>query len=345
MAEITRIWSFQFVRLCRPNEAEGVATDLHVVDGLGDLGHVAGDALTARASGRMMCMLLDGCCVRPILRIRTVASQAEPVSCFAHHAGVIRAVWVVATETGNAASVHQASDEIIALHSVLVCAAVSEMSKRGFSELVIFQSPEVRKIEADVEADWPIVVFSLDWVSERPSLGMTLDAGIAGMDVVEAGRVEDGVTDRPGHMRAARAVALFAANIPLSHGLGRNIIIHRMAAVAERAGRPLEIVRRVKRSPPVSVVGDEIALPHLVRDVPLRGLRKIIVADLGEIALLPAAAVDERDIVLRERQRGIRLGHVRNEGVRMLVRITYDIGHARLPPAIIDFPVTGLAGG
>lgn len=106
MAEITRIWNFQFVRLCRPNEAKGVATDFHVVDGLGDLGHVAGDALTARASRRMMCMLLDGCCVRPILRIGTVASQAEPVSCFAHHAGVIRAVWVVATETGEAAGIH-----------------------------------------------------------------------------------------------------------------------------------------------------------------------------------------------------------------------------------------------
>ena len=73
-----------------------------------------------------------------------------------------------------------------------------------------------------------------------------------------------------------------------------------MAAVAKRPSRTLEVVRRVKRRPPVGVVRHEITPPLFVRDVPLRRLRIIVVADLGEVALLPAAAVDERDVVFRK---------------------------------------------
>src|ERR1700674_2367907 len=98
-------------------------------------------------------------------------------------------------------------------------------------------------------------------------------------------------------MRAARAVALFAADIPFSHCFDRNIIVDGMAAIAERPGSPLEIIRRIERSPPVGGIGHKIPPPHFVRDVPLGWLWKIVVADFGEIALLPAAAVNECDIV------------------------------------------------
>ena len=83
-----------------------------------------------------------------------------------------------------------------------------------------------------------------------------------------------------------------------------------MAAVAERSSRALEIVRRIKRCPPVGVVGYEISSPHFVRDVPLRRLRKIIVADFREIPLLPPAAIDEGDIVFRKREQRIELGEI-----------------------------------
>ena len=45
---------------------------------------------------------------------------------------------VVAVETGDAAAVHYALYEIIALHAVLVCGAVREVKKiRRFAERVV----------------------------------------------------------------------------------------------------------------------------------------------------------------------------------------------------------------
>ena len=118
-----------------------------------------------------------------------------------------------------------------------------------------------------------------------------------------------------------------------------------MTAVAERAGRPLEIVGRIKRRPPVGAVADEIRLPHLVRDVPLRRQREIIVADLREVALLPAAAVDEGDVVLGEGDERIGLGEIGNDRVGMLARIAHHVRHARFAPARVDLLVAFLARG
>src|SRR6516164_933870 len=129
---------------------------------------------------------------------------------------------------------------------------------------------------------------------------MTLDASIIGVHIVEASRVEYRVTRFQGHMSASRTVAPLTANIPFADGFGRNIVVHRMASVAKRSSWPLEIIRWVQRRPPVGSIRHEIAPPHFVRDVPLSRLREIIVADLGKISLLPAAAIDERYTVLRK---------------------------------------------
>ena len=105
MTHSARVGDFVFVCVLRIDEPECVSANLCI----GDRGlypwHVTGDALVARASRCMMCVLLNRCRMRSILRIGTVASQAEPVACFADHAGIIRAVRVVATETGDAARV------------------------------------------------------------------------------------------------------------------------------------------------------------------------------------------------------------------------------------------------
>jgi hypothetical protein len=72
VAKIASIWNVQFVRLRRPDELECVAPNFHVPQRLGDLGHVAGDALAARTSSGMVGVLLYGRSMRPVLRIRTV---------------------------------------------------------------------------------------------------------------------------------------------------------------------------------------------------------------------------------------------------------------------------------
>src|SRR6476620_12478132 len=107
-------------------------------------------------------------------------------------------------------------------------------------------------------------------------------------------------------MQASRAMALFAADIPLGDLLRSDVVVHRMATITQRAGGTSGVLGGIKRHPPVGVRLNEVGSPHLVRDIPLRTERKIIVADLREVALLPLAAVDERDVVALEGHERIR---------------------------------------
>src|SRR6266404_6619859 len=136
---------------------------------------------------------------------------------------------------------------------------------------------------------------------------MTLDAGVVRVHVVEPAGVDDRFPDWLCDMRAARPMASLAPDIPLRDGLGRDIVVHGMATVAERAGRPLSIVRRVKRSPPILAVQNEIFPPNLVGDIPLCRQWKIVIAHLLEVALFPFAPIHEGDVVLRERDERVRL--------------------------------------
>ena len=269
MTKIASVRNLQRFGLRGPDEVERVTANLHLPNGLGDLGHVAGNTLAARTSCRMMRVLLYRWRMRSILRIRTVAPETKSVPWLAHHSRIFRAVRVVATEAGNAAGVHEACDEIIALHAVLVRGPVGIVREGCFSELVLLQLPELRQIQADMKADRPVIVFTLDRVSQRLALGMTLDARIAGTHIAEAGRIEDGLAHWPVHMLAARSVAFLAADVPFADFFGRDVVIDRMAAVAQRPGRTFEIVRRVQRGPPIGGVRHEVVLPHFVRDIPL----------------------------------------------------------------------------
>ena len=101
-------------------------------------------------------------------------------------------------------------------------------------------------------------------------------------------------------MLATWAVAFFTANVPFRHCLFLNVVVDRMASIAQGTRRALHIVRRVERSPPVGPVSYEIRSPDLVRDIPLRREDEIIIIDFLEVALLPLASVNEGNIVLFE---------------------------------------------
>src|SRR6516164_4441647 len=107
---------------------------------------------------------------------------------------------------------------------------------------------------------------------------MTLNAGVVRVHVVEAGRIEYIVAGRVRHMRFAGAVTFLAADVPLGWGLGGDVEIHGVTAVAQRGGRPLEIVGRVKRSPPVRAVRYKVGPPQLMSDIPLSRVNEVIVA-------------------------------------------------------------------
>src|ERR1700733_2370961 len=143
VTEITGVRNFQLHRFRWRDKSKCVAADVNVADGLGDLRHVAGNT---RAAGAVRCVvrvLLDAGRMRTILCVRPVAGQANGIATFAHDAGIVGAVRIVTTETRYAAGIHQALHEIVALHTVLVGAAVGKMRERGFAELVLLELPEI----------------------------------------------------------------------------------------------------------------------------------------------------------------------------------------------------------
>src|SRR4030081_3931792 len=101
-----------------------------------------------------------------------------------------------------------------------------------------------------------------------------------------------------GDMLAAGTVATFAADIPLQDLFGANVVVDGVATVARGAGGTLHVVWRIERFPPIRSFGHKVGTPDVVGHVPLRRLRKVVIADLGEVALLPEAAVDQRYLVL-----------------------------------------------
>src|SRR5262245_65383409 len=80
-----------------------------------------------------------------------MAREAQLLRRFDQVGVVAGAVDVVAAEAGDAARVHQALREIIALHPVLVRRAVREMRERRVTEFVFLELPEVLEIERSEE--------------------------------------------------------------------------------------------------------------------------------------------------------------------------------------------------
>ena len=137
-------------------------------------------------------------------------------------------------------------------------------------------------------------------------------------------------------MDAAGPMAFFAADIPFGHGFILNVVVNGMTAIAERTGRALLIIRRVKRHPPIGVRGDHISAPDLMRDIPLCREREIIVAFLREIPLLPFTAVNEGDVVLGKFHEWIGFCQIGQNGFGMSFGIANNIGHASLAPTCVN---------
>ena len=83
MTNVAGVRDFQRLAQGGADKAEGVAANVHIAERLGDLGHVAGDALAAGAVSRMMRMFRDAGRVRAVGRIRSVAIEAQGAGRFA----------------------------------------------------------------------------------------------------------------------------------------------------------------------------------------------------------------------------------------------------------------------
>ena len=156
---------------------------------------------------------------------------------------------VVAGKTGDAVRVHGALHEIVALHAVLVRGAIGEMREGGFAELVFFELPEIAQVLARFITDGPIVIDAVDGLLQGLALRVALDAGVGGGDRIEARGIDDGRARGAGDVIAAGTVATFAADVPLGDGVGFDVVVHGMAAVAESAGGALHVVGGIEAAP------------------------------------------------------------------------------------------------
>ena len=121
------------------------------------------------------------------------------------------------------------------------------------------------------------------------TLGVALDAGVVGLHIVKLGGIDDIRLAPVLDVIAAGAVAFLAANVPLGDFLGVDIVIDRVASIAERPGWPLHVVGGVERCPPVRAVLDEVRPPELffrrrAREIP-RPERKTMIERDGEVSV------------------------------------------------------------
>src|SRR5579863_7361929 len=92
-------------------------------------------------------------------------------------------------------------------------------------------------------------------------------------------------------------MAALASHIPLNNLFGVNIVLNGVAAIAGWPRGPLEVIWRIKTFPPVRAFGNGIRPPYFACHVPLRRLGKVVIANLGEVSLLPDASVHESNLL------------------------------------------------
>src|SRR5438094_8865143 len=98
---------------------------------------------------------------------------------------------------------------------------------------------------------------------------MALNTNIVGRDEVKACWIDDGSPRGSGELLATGAMAFFAAYIPFRGRPCPNVVVDRVAPIAERTSRPLRIVGGIEWRPPVRPLSDEVRTPHFVINVPL----------------------------------------------------------------------------
>ena len=272
-----------------------MAADVVVLDRLLDLWHMTGDALAACAVGCVMSVRGDSdfeSC-RIVLR---VTGEADLVASCDQVRRVLIAVHLMAIEAANVPVIHVALHEVVSLHAIFVGCHVRVLIEVGGSRTQFFKVPISRQALSRLIADRPIVIFALNWVGYWPTLTMALDAGVVACNEVKLFRVHDIFASRTLDVKTAGAVALLTANVPLRDLLGLDVVVDRMASIAEGTGRALRVGLTVERHPPVSPFFNMKRQPFGFLDVPLGGQDKVVVTDPCKKSLLPSTAIDEGDL-------------------------------------------------
>lgn len=145
------------------NEAEGMSMHESVRRPFGlDLRHVTGHTLASRGTLLMVRMLFQSGRARPVWRERPMAVQAEYIGGLDKLGVVISSMHIMATEAGDAVTVHDALYEIVALHAVFMSGAIGEVIKVGCPQRRDFKLPIILQFSPDLVTNWPVVIFALD---------------------------------------------------------------------------------------------------------------------------------------------------------------------------------------
>src|SRR6185312_12923876 len=262
-----------------------------------------------------------------------VTNQAQRIAGKRQVRGVLVAVYLMTIEAAHSAVVHHALREIVTLHAVLMRGAVGVVEETWRPQANVFQIPMICEPLTGKKSYWPVVVFSCNGIGRWLFLAVTLNAHVVASHKIKPLRIHNIGRIRMLHVLAASTVTLLAADIPLDHLLGCNVVVHRMASIAQRPGRPFHIAYGIEGNPPICACRDMIRKPALVLDVPLRRQRIEVLAAFREIALLPPAAIDEGDVIQAESSYRIRMSKTTENRLGMNFWIADYVGHARLLPS------------
>src|SRR5260370_17381328 len=98
---------------------------------------------------------------------------------------------------------------------------------------------------------------------------MALNASVVGLDIFHARGIQNIAARGMLGVLAAGTVAALATHVPLDDLLGVDVVADGMAPIAGGAGRPLHIVGRIERHPPIRSGTDKIRAPYLLVAHPL----------------------------------------------------------------------------
>src|SRR5262245_30119632 len=200
---------------------------------------------------------------------------------------VFGAVNIVTTKASYSAPIHQTLNKVISLHPVFVAGTVGEMGERCLTQFVFFKLPKVLQVKPLMKSNRPIVVLTFKGVRQRLTLRMALNAGVIGTNEVQPCRVNDILPSWALGVFASRTVASFTTNVPFRHSFCFDVVVDRVTAITQWPRRSLQVIGRVERHPPVRIRLDEIRTPQFVTYVPLGRQRKVIIANLLKVPLLP----------------------------------------------------------
>src|SRR5437660_5727268 len=124
----------------------------------------------------------------------------------------------MAARARDAAPIHEALHEIVALHAVFTRVSVREVQRLGLTDDVLVEAPEIGETHAGTEPNRPLEVLAVDRLRRVP-FRMALHADIDRRTRIQSRGIHDVRARWALEVIAGRTVAPLAADVPFRHRL------------------------------------------------------------------------------------------------------------------------------